>query len=148
MTRHQETISAIVRICLLSIIIILTSYLLIEKKEILGPVIIGLGLLTIVPLLFMGYTIQNLKSDIIFGVIDNGILAITILAGTEILGILGAILGGLIGNAITDGIAGIWEGHEFRKQKNNKRTALTVASAKLAGCLLGAGIVLTFAWSL
>lgn len=81
-----------------------------------------------------------------FGLIDNGILAVLAVIGGKIAGMGGAIIGGTVGNAITDGIAGIFEGHmaeKLRKQNiSEERTILGSAVGKMAGCLLGAGIVL------
>ena len=47
-------------------------------------------------------------------------LAIFIIAGWEIFGILGAIIGGVVGNSITDGLAGIFEGYEWEKIRASK----------------------------
>jgi hypothetical protein len=69
--------------------------------------------------------------------------------GAEIAGVAGAIIGGTVGNAITDGIAGLFEGHmaeRLREEKvSEKRTMIGSSIGKMAGCLLGAGFVLIIA---
>lgn len=66
--------------------------------------------------------------------------------GGHFAGVAGAIAGGVVGNAITDGIAGIFEGHLAEKLRmrlvSEERTMLKSAVGKMAGCLLGAGVVL------
>lgn len=83
--------------------------------------------------------------DVIFGVIDNGILALMAVIGGEIAGVAGAVIGGVVGNAITDGIAGLFEGYWAEKISDDKRTIVGSAVGKMAGCLFGAGIVLVLA---
>ena len=147
-----KLMTAILNIILLTAIILLVSYFYVTQKRIIGPIIILLGIISILPLFLFKVSIRILKAEILFGLIDNGVLAIFALSGAELFGILGAIVGGLVGNAITDGFAGIFEGYEWQKIKKlkikDKRTALTVAIGKLAGCLFGGGIVLTIAWSI
>ena len=91
-------------------------------------------------------TVSNVN---MFGLIDNGILAVMAVIGGEIAGVAGAIIGGVVGNAITDGIAGIFEGEIAEKLRERKiseeRTMLGSAVGKMAGCLLGAGVVLIIA---
>lgn len=66
--------------------------------------------------------------------------------GGHVAGVAGAIIGGVVGNAITDGIAGIFEGQMAEKLRSQlvaeERTMLKSAVGKMAGCLLGAGVVL------
>ena len=147
-----KLMTAILNIIILTVIILLVSYFFVIQKRIIGPIIILLGIISILPLFLFKVPLRILKAEILFGLIDNGILAIFALSGAELFGILGAIVGGLVGNAITDGFAGIFEGYEWKKIKKlkikDKRTALTVAIGKLAGCLFGGGIVLTIAWSI
>jgi len=148
----EELITAILNITLLTVIILLASYFFVAQKRIIGPIMIMLGIISILPLLLFKVPIQIFEAEILFGLIDNGFLAIFALSGAELFGISGAIVGGLVGNAITDGFAGIFEGYEWQKIKKlkikDKRTALTVAIGKLAGCLFSGGIVLTIAWSI
>ncbi len=152
MINKEELMTAILNIILLTGIILLVSYFFVTQKRIIGPIMIMLGIISILPLFLFKVPIRILKAEILFGLIDNGVLAIFALSGAELFGILGAIVGGLVGNAITDGFAGIFEGYEWQKIKKlklkDKRTALTVAIGKLAGCLFGGGIVLTIAWSI
>ena len=64
----------------------------------------------------------------------------------------GAIAGGIIGDAITDAIAGFFEGSiaEWLRKKGieESREAITTSLGKMAGCLLGSGVILTIALSL
>ncbi|MFA4845444.1 MAG: hypothetical protein WC654_02710, partial [Patescibacteria group bacterium] len=93
--------------------------------------------------------LKSTAPDIIFGLIDNGILTVMAIFGGYFGGIAGAVLGGVVGNAITDGIAGIFEGYIAEKFDGtdvpNNRTMLKSAVGKMAGCLFGAGAVLTVA---
>ena len=149
--QKRDLTTAIVSISILTIIILLVSYFSLNNK-IIGPILIILGIITLTPIMLFKIPLAALKGDIIFGLIDNGALAIFAITGAELFGILGAIVGGIVGNALTDGLAGIFEGYEWQKLKGTKtkkeRTALTVAIGKLAGCLFGAGIVLTLVWTI
>jgi|SRR3989344_4503702 len=150
--KKEDLITAIINVILLTIIIIFVSYFFVTKTGIIGPVLIILGIISLLPFYLFRIPLQIGKAEIWFGIVDNGILAIFALSGAEFFGILGAIIGGLVGNAITDGLAGIFEGYEWQRINKLKikddRTALTVALGKLAGCLLGGGLVLTVAWSI
>ncbi len=152
MIKKEGLTISIINIILLSMIILLVSYFFMNKKLVIGPILILLGIISLTPIFLLKIPFQTLKGDIIFGAIDNGILAIFALSGAEFFGILGALIGSLVGNAITDGFAGIFEGQEWQKvtksKIKNKRTALTVALGKLAGCLLGAGLILTIVWTI
>ena len=74
------------------------------------------------------------------------------LIGANFAGILGAIVGGAVGDSITDGYAGLFEGKMatyLRKHGiDEARTPLSSSMGKMSGCLIGVGIVLTIAWSL
>jgi len=149
--QKRDLTTAIASIAILTIIILFVSYLSLNNK-IIGPILILLGVITLIPMMLFKIPLAALKGDIIFGLIDNGALAIFAITGAELFGILGAIVGGIVGNALTDGLAGIFEGYEWQKLKGTKakkeRTALTVAIGKLAGCLFGAGIILTLVWTI
>jgi len=126
-----------------------SAYFIYNEKWI-GLILIILGIICLLSLRLFNINIKSVSPDIIFGLIDNGILAIFALVGANIAGIIGAIIGGVVGNAITDGIAGIFEGFMAEKLRKNKisekRTILSSAIGKMAGCLIGAGIVLSLSY--
>mgnify|MGYP001570131871 CR=1 FL=1 len=141
-----KTLFSVLGLC---IVIFLVSAFFIYDNKIIGWVVFGLGLLCLAFLKLVKIKIRSVYPDIIFGIIDNGILAILAIIGGEIAGVAGAIIGGVVGNAITDGIAGIFEGEIAEKLRKNhiheERTMLGSAIGKMAGCLLGAGFVLIIA---
>ena len=108
----------------------------------IGLIITALGLLCLFSLKLFKIKIKSVQPDVVFGVIDNGILAALALFGSEIAGVAGALIGGVVGNAVTDGIAGLFEGYWAEHATNTKRTVLGSAVGKMAGCLIGAGVVL------
>ncbi len=149
MNMQKNFITALVNVLILCIIIFSVSAYFIYNPKIIGWAVFGLGLLCIASLSLFKITIKNVWPDIVFGLIDNGILAILAVIGGSIAGVAGAIIGGVVGNAITDGIAGIFEGKLAEKLRERKireeRTMLGSAVGKMAGCLLGAGVVLIIA---
>ena len=146
--KKENIWTAVMNVAVLTIIILVLTFLSINQKRFVGPLLILTGIISLMPALFFKIRFRSLKSDIIFGLIDNGLLVIFAIIGAELFGVLGAIVGGAVGNAITDALAGIFEGFEAQKIKNGRRTALSVAIGKLAGCLFGAGIILTIAWTI
>ena len=131
---RQKFILSIFNIITLCIIIAAVSIFFVNNARWIGIVLIILAIFCVLSLLPFKIKLRSIQPDIIFGLIDNGILAILAIFGGHFAGVAGAILGGVVGNAITDGIAGIEE-----------RTMLKSAVGKMAGCLLGAGIVLIIA---
>ena len=115
----------------------------------IGPVILGLTLIPIVGLLVAKRSFVRAIPDIIFGAIDTGLLTVPALWGGILFGVAGAIAGGVIGDALTDGIAGFFEGSiaEWLRKRGieESREAVTTAQGKMAGCLFGSGAVLTIA---
>lgn len=148
--QKQNFTSALITVIMLCIIIIAATVFFVYDKPFIGLIFIGLGFIVLLPLKFFNMSIKSVRPDIIFGLIDNGILAIFALIGADLAGVFGAIIGGLVGNTLTDGLAGIFEGYSAEKLRKNgiteKRTALSSAVGKMAGCLFGAGIVLFLAW--
>lgn len=140
---------SILNILTLCVVITAVSVFFVNNARWMGFVLIILALLCIISLLPFKINIKSVQPDIFFGLIDNGILAILAIFGGHFAGIAGAILGGVVGNAITDGIAGIFEGHSAERLRlqliSEERTMLKSAVGKMAGCLLGAGIVLVIA---
>ncbi len=150
--RKDGLVSAILSVIFLSIVTIgIISFFIYQKKWI-GFIFIAIGFLHLLVLKLLGKKMVSIWPDIIFGIIDNGFLAVGALIGADFAGILGAVVGASAGNAITDGLAGLFEGWSadyLRKHKlEDKRTALSSALGKMAGCFFGAGLVLIIAWTL
>lgn len=145
----QTFLSAFTAVVSLCIVIFAVSSFFISNERLLGVVLIGLFAVCILALIPFRIPFHSIQPDIIFGVVDNGILAALALLGGALAGVPGAIAGGVVGNAITDGIAGFFEGHSSerlrRNNVNDSRTILGSAIGKMAGCLLGAGFVLIVA---
>jgi len=114
--------------------------------------VILLGLIPLIPLKLSGRTVKSTGADIVFGMIDTGILGIAALIGASFAGVLGAIVGGAVRDAITDGFAGLFEGKVAESLRRHgieeTRTPLSASMGKMSGCLFGVGIVLTTAWSI
>ena len=139
---------SILNIAILCLIVFFVSIFFIENSKLIGFVLIGLSILCVVSLIPFGIKAKSLQPDIIFGIIDNGILAVMAIIGGQLAGVAGAIIGGVVGNSITDAIAGVFEGYSAERLRtsniNEERTVLRSAVGKMAGCLLGAGVVLVF----
>lgn len=152
MKLKESIISSIISVILLAIIIVAVTIFFIYQQFWIGPIFIVLGFLHILILKIFGRDLRSVWPDIIFGVIDNGILVIAAIIGADFAGILGAIIGGASANAITDGFAGIFEGwtaQYLKKYKiKDKRTALSASLGKMAGCFFGAGLVMVIAWTI
>ena len=140
---------SILNIITLCVVIVAVSVFFANNATWMGFVLILLSLLCIVSLLPFKVNLRSIQPDIFFGLIDNGILAIMAIFGGYFAGVTGAILGGVVGNAITDGIAGIFEGYHAEKLRSllvpEERTMLKSAIGTMAGCLLGAGVGLIIA---
>lgn len=141
----KKYLLSITHVLVLCLVIFVVSGEFIHQANLIGLVLIGLSLICLISLKFHKLKFVTIYPDIIFGVIDNGILAVMALFGGEIAGTLGAVIGGVVGNSITDGIAGLFEGYWAEKYETGNRTTLGSAVGKMLGCLLGAGIVLLFA---
>lgn len=143
---RQKFILSILNILTLCVVITVVSVFFISNAQWIGFVLIILALLCIISLIPFKIKLSSIQPDIFFGLIDNGILAVMAIFGGHFAGVAGAILGGVVGNAITDGIAGIFEGYSAEKLRlqlaPEERTMLKSAVGKMAGCLLGAGIIL------
>jgi len=148
----QGILPTLISAITLSIIIIGVLWFILERTRIIGPSLIALGLITWIPIIISGRTIKSAGADIIFGIVDTGLLGAAALIGARYGGILGAIVGGAVGDAITDGFAGIFEGKvaEFLRKHgiDEARTPMSASMGKMSGCLIGVGITLTIAWSI
>ncbi len=146
---RKKFILSIINILTLCIVIAGVSIFFINDAKWIGFILIILAFLCMASLIPFKIKLQSVLPDIFFGLIDNGILAVMAIFGGHFAGVAGAILGGVVGNAITDGIAGIFEGYYAEKLRlelvPEERTMLKSAVGKMAGCLFGAGFVLLVA---
>lgn len=110
---------------------------------------LGLGVIPLLGLLVARRPLTGAIPDLVFGAIDTGLLTIPALWGGVLFGVAGAIADSVIGDALTDAIAGFFEGHVATWMRDHgfqeSREALTTSLGKMAGCLLGSGIVLSMA---
>jgi len=122
------------------------AIILIQRGYPVGPIVLGLGLIPLSGLLIVKKSILSAVPDLVFGGIDTGLLAVPAVLGALKFGVVGAIAGGVVGDAVTDAIAGFFEGGIARwlRERGIEESSEPVTSSlgKMAGCLLGAGIVL------
>ncbi len=142
----KKFILSVLNILTLCIVIAAVSISFVENDKWMGLVLILLSFLCLASLIPFKINLKSILPDIFFGIIDNGILAVLAIFGGHFAGVTGAIIGGVVGNSITDGIAGIFEGYMAERLRfklvTEERTMLKSAVGKMAGCLLGAGAVL------
>ncbi len=150
--KKENLLNVILSVVVLSIITAGVIWFFVYEKRWIGFIFLILGILHLGALKLFGRKIVSVWPDIVFGAIDNGFLAVGALIGANFAGVIGAVVGGSAANAITDGLAGIFEGWTAESLRNhkieNKRTVLSSAVGKMAGCLFGAGVVLIIAWSI
>ena len=147
---NHSFVQALTSFFILSIIVLTVSYYFVLKNGLIGIAFIFLGFVSLAVLKFFKIKIKTVYPDLIFGLIDNGVLVFTAVIGAQIAGIPGAIVGGAAGNTVTDGIGGLFEGHIAENQRKYKienwRNSLSTSLGKMAGCLFGAGIGLLIVW--
>lgn len=147
---EKSFLEALVSLVILSIIVIAIASYFVFENALIGPAFLVLGLLNLGFLKFFKIEFKAIYPDMVFGIIDNGVLIFAAVLGGYIAGVGGAIIGGAAGNTITDGIGGLFEGHIAEKQRRGKfeasRTALSSSLGKMAGCLFGAGFGLIIIW--
>ena len=115
-----------------------------------GPVILLLGLISLGMLKISGRTIRSVIADIVYGVLDVGLLSWVVSVEAVFAGPVGVVFGTVIAHALTDAIAGMAEGHVAAALRNRgieeARTPISSGLGKMIGGLLGAGIIITFVW--
>ncbi|MCP8310197.1 MAG: hypothetical protein L6N94_01695 [Candidatus Methylarchaceae archaeon HK01M] len=150
--KKQGFLPALTSVIIISIVIIGAISFVTYDIRLLGPVFMALGFIPWIPIKISGRMIRSTGADVVFGAMDTGILAVAALIGASFAGVLGAIVGGAVGDSITDGLAGLFEGRvaEYLRRHGieEARTPLSSSMGKMSGCLIGAGITLTFAWSI
>jgi hypothetical protein len=150
--RRESLLFGFASVLVISVVAVGSLSFAISYKRLIGPTLLALGLLSILPLRLGGRSIKSCSADIVFGAIDTSFLAIAALIGASFAGVLGAIVGGAAGDAITDGFAGLWEGRVAQYLRKHgimeARTPLSASMGKMAGCFLGVGLVLVLVWSI
>src|SRR6056297_4205145 len=144
-------IRALATFLIVSVIVIAVSASFVDSHEWIGVIFAGMGVLALLSTKYLfKIPSQAVYPDIIFGAIDNGVLVFAAALGASFAGVFGAIIGGVAGNTITDGIGGLFEGniaeHQREYKIDNLRTTLSTCLGKMTGCLLGAGIALILMW--
>jgi len=134
------------------VLVVLLFGFVVSHKMLVGPAVLLFGFLPLIPVKLVGRSIKSVGADIIYGIVDGGILGAFAFAGASLAGTIGAVFGGAAGNALSDGFGGLWEGEVASWLRAHKieeaRTPLSSSMGKMSGVALGAGIVLTVAWTL
>ncbi len=134
-----------------SIVVIAVVSYFIFNSTFIGLAFLALGVLNLIFMKIMKIELKYIYPDLTFGFVDNGVMVFAAIAGGFFAGIPGAIIGGVAGNTITDGIGGFFEGYVSERQKEktkfeSKRRALSSSLGKMTGCMFGAGVSLTLVW--
>lgn len=136
-------------VALFGLVVAVVGVAALQRRVVIGPIVLALSAVPILGLLLAGRTFKGAVPDLVFGAMDTGLLAIPALGGGLVFGVAGAIAGGVIGDALTDSIAGFFEGGvaEWLRGKGieESREPVTTALGKMGGCLFGSGLVLTAA---
>jgi hypothetical protein len=143
---------AIFSFIVLTAIVIFIFPEVVRYKSLIGLATLFFGFVPWIPVYIAGRRLKTISADIIYGIVDGGILAIFVVAGASFAGLLGAVLGSAVGNAISDRFGGLWEGVVASWLRNHgineARTPLSASMGKMSGVAIGSGIVLTIAWTL
>ena len=136
---------ALMHVTVISAIIFAIAYFARDYEQI-GFVLIGAGLLPLISLKLTGEKIKESISEIVFGFVNTGLITMMAIIGYGLEGLLGAIIGVALGDAITEGYSGILEGEVsdllLKWKIKEKIDPLNSSLGKMAGALLGGGIVL------
>ncbi len=144
---NANFIKAVTGFFILAITVIAVGSYFMFDNTLIGPAFLVLGILSLSVLSMFGIKPKTIYPDMIFGFVDNSVLVFAAVLGGKYAGIVGAVVGGVAGNTITDGIGGLFEGYVAERQRDlkikNHRNALSSSLGKMTGCLFGAGIGLT-----
>ncbi len=136
-------------VTILGVVVATIGIITLKNQFPIGPVVLVLAVIPLGGLLLTRRSLLGAVPDLIFGAMDTGLLTIPALWGGVTFGVAGAIAGGVVGDALTDGIAGFFEGGiaEWLRKRGieESREPVTTALGKMTGCLLGSGVVLTIA---
>ena len=100
---------ALVHVTIISVIIFAVAVFAADFEQI-GLILIGAGLLPLISLKLTGEKIKESISEMVFGFVNTGLITAMAIIGFNIEGIIGAVIGVALGDAITEGYSGILEG--------------------------------------
>jgi len=136
---------ALVHVTIISAIVLAITVFAIDFEQI-GLVLIGAGLLPLISLKLTGEKIKESISEMVFGFVNTGLITAMAIIGFNIEGIIGAVIGVALGDAITEGYSGILEGEVsdvlLKWKIKEKIDPLNSSLGKMAGALFGGGFVL------
>ncbi len=145
--RSEKKIMETIIVLLLSIFTAIIAFYAMRLGRFSSLIIFALGFIPLLIAYFLRIDLKKMLPDIIFGLTDNLILIIPAIIGAELFGAVGALAGAIVGNAISDAVAGYFEGNlsEFLHSKgiDATRTVLGSSLGKMSGCL-AVGIFLIF----
>jgi len=136
-------------VALFGVVVAVVAVVTLRQRLPIGPIVLVLGAVPLIGLWLGRRSFKGALPDLIFGALDTGLLTIPALWGGVLFGVAGAIAGGVVGDALTDGIAGFFEGGiaEWLREQGieESREPVTTSLGKMAGCLVGSGLVLSIA---
>ena len=136
---------ALVHVTIISAIVFAIAYFARDFEQI-GLILVVAGLLPLISLKMTGEKIKESMPEIVFGFVNTGLITAMAIIGYNIEGILGAVIGVALGDAITEGYSGILEGEVadlmLKWKIKEKIDPLNSSLGKMAGALFGGGIVL------
>ncbi len=145
--RSERKIMEAIIVILLSIFTAFIAFYAMKLGKFSSLIIFTMGFIPMLIAYFLKIDLKRMIPDIIFGVTDNLLLIIPAIIGAELFGAAGALAGAVVGNAISDAVAGFFEGNisEFLHSKgiDATRTVLGSSLGKMSGCLV-VGILLIF----
>ena len=136
---------ALVHVTIISAIIVAIAYFAHDFEQI-GLILIAAGFLPLLSLKLTGEKIKESVAEIIFGMFNTGLITAMAIVGYNVEGLLGAVIGVALGDAITEGYSGILEGEVadlmLKWKIKEKIDPLNSSLGKMAGALFGGGLVL------
>jgi len=143
----EKKIMETIIVILLSVFTAFVAFYSMRLGRYSSLVIFALGIIPVLIAFFLRIDLKRMIPDIIFGLTDNLLLIIPAIIGAELFGAAGALAGAVVGNAISDAVAGYFEGNisEFLHSRgiDATRTVLGSSLGKMSGCLV-VGIFLIF----
>jgi len=145
--KNEKKVMETIIVLLLSVFVSFIAFYSMRLGKFVSLIIFAMGFIPILIAYFLKIDLKKILPDIIFGITDNLILIIPAIIGAELFGAAGALTGAIVGNAISDAIAGYFEGNlsEFLHSRgiDATRTVLGSSLGKMSGCLL-IGVFLIF----